>query len=268
MVHGNELRLDDYLRRVGYDGPRTPTPAVLAALHVAHVGRIPFENIDVQAGRPIRLDLASLQAKLVDGRRGGYCFEQNTLFAAVLRALGLSVTTLEARVRPPGASAILPRTHMVLAVEVAGERYLADVGFGGDGLLAPIPFRAGVSHQDGRDLRLRREGRSHVLQARSDGAWSDLYAIAPGAVFPVDYEVANHFTSTYATSPFRCTLTAQLSLPGERRILRNRTYLVRRGRVETTRELADEEIPALLRDAFGLPIPDGTVFPALADPPR
>jgi arylamine N-acetyltransferase len=92
---------------------------VLEAVHRAHAVAIPFENLDVRLGRPIRLDLASLQAKLVAGRRGGYCFEQNTLFAAALEALGFRVTRLAARVRL-GAARLLPRTHMLLGVDVGG----------------------------------------------------------------------------------------------------------------------------------------------------
>src|SRR5438552_5613549 len=126
--------LDAYLARIGYTGPREPTPAVLEAVHLAHATHIPFENLDIQLGRPILLDLASLQAKLVHGRRGGYCFEQNTLFAAALEQLGFRVTRLAARVRI-GATRLSPRTHMTLKVDVDEGSWLADVGFGGAGLL-------------------------------------------------------------------------------------------------------------------------------------
>src|SRR6185369_15650915 len=95
----HRLDLDAYLARIAYPGPREPTGAVLDALHEAHVTAIPFENLDVRLHRPISLTLPDLEAKLVAGGRGGYCFEQNTLFAAVLRELGFVVRTLEARVR-------------------------------------------------------------------------------------------------------------------------------------------------------------------------
>src|SRR5690349_15099497 len=128
------LDLDAYLDRIGYAGPRLPTRRVLEGLHLAHTTHVPFENLDILLGRPIRLDLDSLQAKLVRDRRGGYCFEQNTLFAAGLEQMGFAVTRLAARVRF-GASRLLPRTHMLLRVDVEGEPFLADVGFGGSGLL-------------------------------------------------------------------------------------------------------------------------------------
>ena len=220
-------------------------------------------------GRPVRLDLASLQAKLVARRRGGYCFEHNTLFAAVLRRLGFRVTTLEARVRPPGATRTLPRTHMVLTVHIDGRDLLADVGFGGDGPLRPLGLDGEVSAQGPDTYRVTEEDRSRVLQIRRGEGWQDLYAFALDEALPIDFEVANHYTSTFPGSPFVTRLTAQLSLPDERRILRQRSYSVRRAGVDATRTVADEELVPLLRDAFGIDAPTGTRFPTTAEiPPR
>src|ERR1700732_3402975 len=142
------IDLNAYLGRVGYTGDRRPTASMLRELHLAHATHIPFENLDILLGRPIQLDLESLQAKLVHGKRGGYCFEQNLLFAAALEGLGFSVTRLAARVRL-GRAQLLPRTHMLLKVDVDGGPWLADVGFGGEGLLLPVPMSPGdVSRQD------------------------------------------------------------------------------------------------------------------------
>src|SRR5579863_4240379 len=103
------LDLEAYLERIGFQGAVAPTLEALEALHYAHATSIPFENLDIQLGRPIKIDLESIQAKLVRRGRGGYCFEQNTLFAAVLERFGFSVTALAARVRK-GATRVLPRT--------------------------------------------------------------------------------------------------------------------------------------------------------------
>ena len=138
----NFIDVDAYLDRIGDTGDRTPTPEVLERLHFHHVTRIPFENLDIHLGRPIRLDLASLQSKLVWSRRGGYCFEQNTLFAAVLEELGFHVTRLSGRVRLRTQRAT-PRTHMFLNVTLKQTTWLADVGFGGEGLFRPIPMVSG-----------------------------------------------------------------------------------------------------------------------------
>src|SRR4051812_46933180 len=102
------LDLEAYAARLDYHGDFSASVETLRALHFAHATHIPFENLDILLGRPIRLDLDSLIAKLIDGRRGGYCFEHNALFAAVLEAAGFRVRRLAARVRA-GASGVRPR---------------------------------------------------------------------------------------------------------------------------------------------------------------
>jgi N-hydroxyarylamine O-acetyltransferase len=257
------LDLDGYLARIAYHGPRRATRAVLEALHAHHVAAIPFENADVRLGRPIRLELAALEEKLVRARRGGYCFEQNALFAAVLGALGFEVEMLEARVRPAGAAAVLPRTHMVLAVRLGAGRWLADVGFGGDGPLLPVPWSGALSRQTVGAYRLERDGPLRVLRLRRHRAWEDLYAFGPEPALPVDYAVANHFTSTHASSPFVRVLTVQLSTPEARHVLRGRTYAVRRALGEVVRELEADEVVALVRGRFGLGLSRAEVLAAL-----
>ena len=165
-----ELDLQAYLQRIGYDGGLDPTVETLTALHRAHVLSIPFENLDILLGRPIRLDLASLQAKLVRDRRVGYCFEQNALFAAVLEHLAFDVTGLAARVTM-GEERTTPRTHMILAVDIAGTGWLADVGFGGDTLLDPISFESSEPvHQGAWAFRLGVDGDARILWGlRPDG---------------------------------------------------------------------------------------------------
>jgi len=258
MTTPGTLNMEGYFKRIGSTATRDVSFESLAALHGAHLASIPFENLDVLLGRPIRLDLAGLQAKLVDRRRGGYCFEQNSLFAAVLRDLGFRVTTLEARVRPPGATRTLPRTHMVLRVDLPDRAVLADVGFGGDGPLGPVNLDGEISEQGGSAYRVIEEGTVKVLQIGGRDGWRDLYAFTLGEALPVDFEVANHYTSTWPESPFVTTLTAQLSLPDERRILRGRTLTVRRGGLETTQTVGDDHLPNLLRERFGVELPPET----------
>ncbi len=255
------LDLDAYLRRIGHQGAREPTLATLEALHLAHATHIPFENLDILLGRPIRIDLESLQAKLVAGGRGGYCFEQNTLFAAVLRALGFEVTLLAARVRF-GATRILPRTHMVLKVRSAGADWLADVGFGAAGLLLPVRFGDGEEvRQFAWAYRLVEETGQWVLRSLRDGAWTELYAFTLEPQLSVDFEVANHYVSTHPQSRFVQTLTAQRVAPEERRTLVNRDLSIDRAGGTEWRTLSDDdELLALLADSFDLRFPAGTRF--------
>jgi N-hydroxyarylamine O-acetyltransferase len=256
------LDLAAYCRRLGLPVPGAPDLPTLEALALGHVGAIPFENLDVLLGRPIRLDLEALQAKLVLGGRGGYCFEHNTLMAAVLRTLGYPVATLEARVRR-GATTLLARTHGILRVETGGRAWLVDVGFGGDGLLGPVPMDGTESLRHGERHRLAAEGGLQVLQTWTPEGWANLYAFAPEEVHPVDWAMANHYTSTHPDSRFTRTLTAQLSAPGRRQILRGRTLSIQEQGGLRTRDLVNAEVLPVLREQFGLRVPEG-LEPALA----
>lgn len=255
------LEVDAYLQRIGYSGPLQPVPAVLEALHLAHATHIPFENLDILLKRPIRLDLASLQAKLVTGGRGGYCFEQNLLFSAVLRRLGFSVTQHAARVLYRSQRK-LPRTHMVLMVDVEGGRWLADVGFGVEGLLLPVPFASGQeTRQFAWTYRVVEAHDEWTLQSLRDGSWVDLYSFLLAPCLAVDFEPANHYTATHPDSRFVRTLTVQLPTPGVRYMLRNRELILDRGATVTRRVLADDdELLAVLAEVFELRFPAGTRF--------
>jgi len=238
-----------------------PAAETLAALHLAHATHLPFENLDILLGRPIRLDLDSLERKLVQEHRGGYCFEQNLLFAHVLEQLGFAVTRLIARVRYL-ATSVLPRTHMALLIDVAGGRWIADVGFGGEGLLLPVPFWSGEECRQFRwSYRVVPDGDRWLMQSRRGGTWVDMYAFNLERQEFVDYEVANHYTSTHPSSRFVQTLAVQLPTPEARHILRNRELTIDRGDSVERRLLRDhDEILGVLDASFGLRFPAGTRF--------
>jgi N-hydroxyarylamine O-acetyltransferase len=255
------VNLDAYLRRIAYSGGLEPSAQTLAALHLAHATHIPFENLDILLGKSIALDLESLERKLIDGRRGGYCFEHNLLFSAVLEQLGFRVTRLIARVRHR-TTAILPRTHMTLLVEFPDGRWIADVGFGADGLLLPVPFgEEAESRQFLWTYRVAAEGERWVMQSFRDGGLLDLYAFTLDPQQPVDYEPANWYTSTHPKSRFVQTLTAQRLGPDARFTLRNRELITDRGETVSSRTLQDHaEIITVLAELFGLDFPPGTTF--------
>jgi len=249
--------LEAYLRRIDALRPSEPSAESLATLQQAHLAAIPFENLDVLLGKPIRLDLEALQAKLVTGRRGGYCFEQNTLFRAALEALGYRVVSLCARVRA-GASELRPRTHMLLLVELPSGTFVADVGFGGDGPIAPLPLREGASPPlGGLGHSLRREGAEWVLESQT----GDLYAFTLEPQHPVDFVVANHFTSTWPRSPFVTSLIVQRCRIDQRAILRDRELTLRSAGLEEKLEVRDpDQLLTVLHTHFGLSFPPGTRF--------
>lgn len=218
--NGEELDIEAYLARLGHTGGAKPDLDTLRVLHREHVAAIPFENLEIMLGRPVQLDLPALQDKLLHSRRGGYCYEHNLLFAAALERIGFDVTGLAARVRA-GASSTRAVTHMVLKVEVDGEAWHCDVGFGADGLLEPIPLRGGVEMQQGEwrfGLQQEAEGVLALRTWHSDG-WLDLYAYTQERRLPVDYVVMNHYTSTHPRSSFIRRPVVQKAAPEVRRKL-------------------------------------------------
>jgi len=255
--------LDAYLRRINFHGPLHPDLPTLKALHRAHIDAIPFENLDIQMGHLVMIDPLSLQTALVQRRRGGYCFQQNGLFRLALLGAGFAVTPCEARVRYGTNGVMRPRTHMVLVVASEGRDWLADVGFGAEGLIEPLVIGAPPAAQEGWRYRTVAEGRLQVLQREGATGWDDLYVFALDKVHPVDYAMGNWFTSTYPDSPFVRGLTAQRTIAGVRYILRNLTYTVARPDSSVVREISRAELVPLLRDTFGLDVPADAKFRAV-----
>ncbi|MEV0120330.1 arylamine N-acetyltransferase [Streptomyces sp. NPDC050703] len=259
--NGEELDIDAYLARLGHTGGTKPDLDTLRALHRAHVAAIPFENLEMMLGRPVPLDLAALQDKLVRRRRGGYCYEQNLLFAAALERIGFDVTGLGARVRV-GASATRAVTHMLLSVRVDGEAWHCDVGFGGEGLLEPMPLREGAEARQG-EWRFRLHGeRDGVLVLRTwrpDG-WSDLYAYTSEPRLPVDYVVMNHYTSTHPMSSFIRRPVVQRAAPeARRRLVGDQLTVTRADGSVAERTVPVSELPDVLVREFGIELDSADV---------
>jgi N-hydroxyarylamine O-acetyltransferase len=258
--------LPAYLARLGYQEKPKPDATTLRALHEAHVAAIPFENLDIPLGHGIRIDLGSIQAKLVRQRRGGYCFEQNTLFAAALEAIGFAVTRLSARVRSGGAT-LLPRTHMLLKVEADGISWICDVGFGAWGLLEPIPLVDRIDRpQSVWTYRLKREDDiTWVLQCPECPTGPDLYAFDLTRHLPVDYEPANHYTSTHPDSRFVISVTAQRAGREMRLVLRNRELITIRADGTTIEPVeTNAQLREVLKGRFDIELPEGAQFSQFA----
>lgn len=251
------IDLDAYFRRIGYDGPRDNSLATLRRLHELHPQSIPFENLDPLLGRPVRLDLASLQDKLVQGGRGGYCFEHNSLFAAVLRALGYTLREATARVRwgvPEGVR--MPRTHCLLFVEAEGGRYLTDVGFGGNVLTGPLVLETrdaqATPHEE---FRLVDEANGIVVQeAKIGDQWMQTYAFDFTDTHPADYEVGNWYTSAHPNSIFVNGLLGARAEAGRRYGLRDNQLAIHTvgGDTEKTTLKSAGELRDVLTDLFKL----------------
>jgi N-hydroxyarylamine O-acetyltransferase len=252
--------LNSYFQRIGYtDGPRAATLDTLRALHLHHAQAIAFENLDPLSGRPVKLDLASLEDKLVQGGRGGYCFEHNLLFSHVLREIGFRVTGLAARVlwNAP-EDAVRPRGHMLLRVDLGAETYIADVGFGGQTLTGPLQLVTDVVQTTPHEpYRLLEHEGDFVLQTQMHDSWKSLYRFDLQRQFQVDYEVSSWYLCNHPQSPFVTNLMAARPVPGGRYGLFNNQLTVHRlnGHTEQHRLGSADQIRAALQTHFGLRLP-------------
>jgi N-hydroxyarylamine O-acetyltransferase len=254
----SSFNLDTYLERVGWSGRLEPSLAVLTGLMRAHMRAIPFENLDVLLGRGIRVDLDSVFAKLVTARRGGYCFEHSTLLAAALTQAGFAPVAHSARVVMVAPRSASPRTHMFLSVAIDGTTYLVDSGFGGHGPLVPIPLVENCKVREGPDLhRLARRGGEWVLETPIGGAMTPLWMSTLEPESPIDFVMANHFTSTWSESPFVNRLMLRALTPDGRVSVMNRDVTVLRGAASEKRALADRTaLRRLLVEHFGFDLPE------------
>lgn len=264
------IDLDAYFERIGYTGSRLPSLTNLQAIIERHTNAIAFENLDPLLSQSVKLDLASLQQKLVHTGRGGYCFEHNTLLREVLHALGYHVGGLAARVRWNVAEHVATaRTHMLLHVDLADGIYIADVGFGGLTLTSALRLEAYAPQSTPHEsFRLgQAKGDGYVLQARLSNEWKALYTFDLQRQLPVDFEVANWYLSNHPQSHFVTGLMAARALPRLRLALRDNLFTRHHlnGENEQRTLTTPAELREVLTDQFGIRLPDTPALdPALA----
>ncbi|BDM83674.1 arylamine N-acetyltransferase family protein [Acaryochloris marina] len=256
----DSIDLEAYFQRIGYRGERTPTLQTLETIHYSHTQAIAFENLNPLFGQPVLLDLNSLQKKLVEEGRGGYCFEQNSLFRAVLIDLGFQVSSLGARVLwgvPEGV--ITPRSHMLLIVHIENEPYIADVGFGGLTLTTPIRLTPEMQQSTSHELfRLIKIKDSYIMQAHFAEKWQSLYQFDLQPQYPPDYEVSNWYVSTHPESLFVNSLIAARPDTDCRYALRNNRFSIHSLNNENTEHhmlTTAQELCSVLTHEFRLQLP-------------
>ena len=252
--------LDAYFRRIGYAGAQTPTLDTLGAIHRHHTRAIPFENLHPFLGWPVRLDIATLDEKIVRAGRGGYCFEQNLLLMHALRATGFSVVGLAARVIYNAPADVVPaRSHMLLLIVLDRISYVADVGFGGQTLTDPLRLEPDIEQSTSLEpFRLITAGDEFVMQAFMGGEWKSLYRFDLREQQQIDYEVANWYVSTHPDSRFVTGLIAARPDMDRRYALLNNQLAVhhRDGRVEREVLRSPKALREVLTKLFRIVLPD------------
>ena len=249
--------VDVYLARIGYQGARAPTLHTLRALHRAHLASVPFENLDIHAGRRIHLDRAAFFRKVVGERRGGFCYELNGLFAELLTSLGFAVTLLSARVARRDGGFGPDFDHMTLLVDLE-RRWIADVGFG---RCFEEPLALGdpaEQESDGTLYRTVPDGDGWRLESRAPGG-----APAPEYVFELVPRALEEFAGMcefHQTSPeshFTRQTVCSLPRPGGGRVTLSGHTLVEtvHGDRRETPLADDRAVDVALLERFGVRLP-------------
>jgi N-hydroxyarylamine O-acetyltransferase len=254
-----DAQLESYFARIGYSGTKSATLQTLKELHALHPAAIAFENLDVLLRRPIALAPEAVAAKLVDGGRGGYCYEQNTLFLTVLRALGISASAIGARGLWNVDDPLTPaRPHMLLLVRLAEGRFLADVGYGRLTLNEPLRLEPDLEQSTTHGIyRLVCSGDEFQLQTLLGGKWRSLYQLSLLEQTPAELESDNWYTSTHPDSIFTKCLMAARSVSESRYALLDNRFRVYRsdGSIEQSTIATPDDLGSLLRNEFKIKLP-------------
>lgn len=247
------MNVEGYLKRINYSGSLSPTAATLRALQIAHLLAVPFENLSIHAGEPIVLEEDALFRKIVDGRRGGFCYEANGLFAGLLRALGFDVVMLAAGVAKKEGGFGPTFDHMTLMVTLA-DRWLVDVGFG-DSFLEPLLLDdRGEQVQGTRAFRIDTDGPYLILMRRADaGDWEPQYRFTLQPYTFADYEEMCRFHQTSPDSHFTKGRICSLATADGRITLSDMRLIRTANQLRDERTLASqEEYDRILRDEFNI----------------
>ncbi|WP_207263982.1 arylamine N-acetyltransferase [Pseudomonas sp. GW101-3H06] len=249
-----------YLQRLGFDAPPAPTLETLRQLQLRHTGVFPFENLTTLSGKPVLIDLPSIERKVLHQGRGGYCYELNNLYLALLQALGFDARGISGRVvmgQPEGAWTA--RTHRLSLVTLDGVRYITDVGFGGMVPTAPLLLDSRAEQPTPHEpYRIEQHVDGYTLRAKVDDEWRAMYIFDLQRQEDIDYTVGNWYVSTHPESSFARQLMVARTGDGWRRTLNNGSFAIHRmGHDSERRQVVDvQELLALLESEFGIRVPE------------
>ena len=247
------MDVTSYLNRMNYAGARDVSAKTLLELHKAHLLAVPFENLDIHLKRPILLDQERIVRKVVEQRRGGFCYELNTAFCVLLQTLGFRVEMLSAGVARDEGGFDPPFDHMALLVHLE-ERWLADVGFG-DSFREPLRLDVrGPQEQNGEAFRVVEEDEEHlVVERKETESWKPQYRFTLQAYGLGDFDEMCRYHQTSPESPFtqkkvctRATPDGRITVSGMRLIVTSR------GEKQEREFASPDEWTTALREHFGV----------------
>lgn len=247
------LDVPAYLARIAYSGPTEPTADTLRALHRAHLLSVPFENLDISRGRKIVVDEASILHKVVNLRRGGFCYELNCAFAALLRALGFHVTLLSARVARTDGGEGPEFDHLTLRVDLE-EPWLADVGFG-DSFLEPLHLEPETEQSDPAGIfrLVQDESRWYMQRREGEGNWKPQYSFSLQPRKLEEFAGMCHYHQTSPDSSFaRKRICSRATTEGRITLSEMKLITTRRGDKQERVLASQDEWLAVVREQFGM----------------
>ena len=243
----------DYCNRIGYSGDAQPNLSTLTALMRCQLFTVPFENLDVQAGKVVSIEPSEIVNKIVYQPRGGYCYEVNSLFAMALTALGIDYYFVGAR--PMFYPTRRPKTHMVIIVTIADEQYLCDLGFGSYGIRAPIPLsKINQTIQQDNDFYnlFCEDGKNYVVQALVDGEWINQFGFDLYPHELLDFMTANYYNSKNPDAIFvKQLLIVKYNSLGRKILSGTRLKKIENGKV-FHEDITNDQLPEILKNEFGL----------------
>ncbi|WP_114749958.1 arylamine N-acetyltransferase family protein [Pleomorphovibrio marinus] len=252
-------QLSAYFRKIGFEDEPACSLDCLQALHYRHTLSIPFENFNPLLRIPLALEQDALVQKIVYQQRGGYCFEHNLLFGAVLRTLGFEVTGLAARVMwQIPEDVVMPRDHQLLLVNFGEEPYIADVGFGGNTLTAPLPLQSQEAHSTSHeDFKISHNGSLYVLHIKLEENWKPMYSFGLDEYLLPDYQVMSYYLCNHEKSLFMNHLfLAQTKEDGRYGLMDDHfSFHPVNGKTQKERIQNMEHLLVRIRDVFGIDIP-------------
>lgn len=249
----NQEQARAYLKRMGYEEPVREDEQTLNGLIRAHLEKVPFENLDVcDQGKVPSLDEGDLFDKIVGRRRGGYCFELNTLFQALLRALGFTVYPVAVRV-VWNRDILPPISHMALVVRLSDRKYLCDVGYGGPGPKGLLRLEPSVQEMKKEQFRVRKAAADFLVERYHEGMWKAVLRFCDQPFSQQDFQVLNFYCAVNPAVIFSHKRVVNLCTPGGSRALTDMELAIREGDRITRRQLqSKKELKACLEEEFGL----------------
>lgn len=252
-MQASNFNMDKYLSHIGFSGKAKADVSTLAALMRLQLRKVPFENLDVQAGQVVSMVPDDIVRKILVQQRGGYCYEVNGLFSMALQVIGIPHFYVAAR--PMFYAQRRPKTHMAIVAKLNNELWLCDLGFGSYGLRQPLNLGSmGLEVKQDQDLyklSLQSDGEC-LLSALVSGQWMPQYAFDLHPQEWLDFEPVNYLNSTHPEAIFVRQLLVILQTSTGRKILSNRQLKVWTNGLQTERALSEHELTAVLHEEFGL----------------